>query len=128
MDGPRERGPHRLGKRPAQRGGLVLRAPGAEEGARHRGQSLADGDDLLRGLALAEDHLRLPLPERAVVVYPREGEIFERKMAQPLERRIRCQASGRDLGEHGLELLGSHATWATGSRYSRKIASASATD
>ena len=63
-----------------------------------------------------------------MVIDPREGEIFERKMAQPLERRVRSQASGRDLGEQGLELLGSHATWATGSRYSRKIASASAID
>ena len=56
------------------------------------------------------------------------GEIFEREMAQPLERRTGRETPGGDVGEQGLELLGSHATAATGSRYSRKIASASAID
>jgi hypothetical protein len=49
-------------------------------------------------------------------------------MPQPLECRSGCEAPGSDLGEQDLELLGGHATWATGSRYSRKIASASAMD
>ena len=55
-------------------------------------------------------------------------EIFEGEVPQPLERRLGGEAPGGDVGEQGLELLGSHATWATGSRYSRKIASASAID
>ena len=79
-------------------------------------------------LALAEDHLGLALAERAVVVDAGEVEIFERQVAQPLERGAGRQTTGRDLGEQGLELRGFHATWATGSRYSRKIDSASATD
>jgi hypothetical protein len=49
-------------------------------------------------------------------------------MAQALESRVGSQSAGRDIGEQSFELLDSHATWATGSRYSRKIASASATD
>ena len=70
----------------------------------------------------------MPLAQGAVVIDAGEGEIFEGKVPQPLERRRWGQAPGRDVGEQGLELLGSHATWATGSRYSRKIASASAID
>jgi hypothetical protein len=49
-------------------------------------------------------------------------------MAQAVERRTGGETSGGDVGEQGLELLGFHATAATGSRYSRKIASASAID
>ncbi len=51
-----------------------------------------------------------------MVIDPGEGEIFEGEMAQPVERRRGRQASGRDFGEQALELLGFHATWATGSR------------
>jgi hypothetical protein len=47
---------------------------------------------------------------------------------QPVERVGGREPAARDLGEESLELGGSHATWATGSRYSRKIASASAID
>ena len=45
-----------------------------------------------------------------------EAEIFEGKVAQPVERRRGGQAPGRHLREQVLELLRSHATWATGSR------------
>jgi hypothetical protein len=62
------------------------------------------------------------------MVDPRERQIFEREVSQPLERCSRGEAAGGHLGEQDLELLGGHATWATGSRYSRKIASASAID
>ena len=51
-----------------------------------------------------------------MVIDAREGEIFEGKAAEPVERRVWSQPSGRDLGEQDLELLSSHATWATGSR------------
>jgi hypothetical protein len=47
---------------------------------------------------------------------------------QTVQRRLRGNAAGRNIGEQVFELLGVHATWATGSRYSRKIASASAID
>ena len=92
------------------------------------GEPLADRDDLLGRLAFAEDHFRVPLAQGAVVVDAGEGEVFEGQMTQPVQRRVGSQASGGDFGEEGAELLGVHATWATGSRYSRKIASASATD
>ena len=62
------------------------------------------------------------------MIDPGELEVFEREVSQPLERCPRGNATGGDIGEQALELLGGHATWATGSRYSRKIASASAID
>ena len=62
------------------------------------------------------------------MVDPGELEVFEGKVPQPLQRRLGGQAPRGDVGEQALELLGCHATWATGSRYSRKMASASAID
>jgi hypothetical protein len=47
---------------------------------------------------------------------------------EPVQGRRRSDASSRHVSEQTFELLGCHATWATGSRYSRKIASASAID
>ncbi len=46
-----------------------------------------------------------------------EWKLFEWKVAQAVERRVGGEAAGGNVGEQGLELLGSHATWATGSRY-----------
>ena len=57
-----------------------------------------------------------------------EGKVFERKLPQASERRAGGQATRGHLVEQARELLGSHATWATGSRYSRKIISASPID
>ena len=62
------------------------------------------------------------------MIDPREWQIFEGEVSQPVECCSRSEATGSDIGEQDLELLGGHATWATGSRYSRKIASASAID
>ena len=87
-------------------------------------ESIRDADPA----AVSTIRRRFGLENNPVVVYTGKIELFEGEMAQPLERRVRSQASGRDFGEQGPDLLGSHATWATGSRYSRKIASASATD
>ena len=47
------------------------------------------------GLPLAEDHLGLPLPQGAMVVDAGERKIFERKVAQALERRTRRQRARR---------------------------------
>ena len=63
-----------------------------------------------------------------MVVDAGEREIFIGKVAKAIHRRAWSKTSGRDVGEQGFELLGFHATAATGSRYSRKIASASAID
>ena len=43
-------------------------------------------------------------------------EIFEGEVAQAVERRTGGQTPRGDVGQQGLELLGSHATAATGSR------------
>ena len=101
---------------------------GAEECTGSRFQAFADGNDLLGRLAFTENDFGKALPQSSMMVDPRERQIFEREVSQPLERCSRGEASGGHLGEQDLELLGGHATWATGSRYSRKIASASAMD
>jgi len=101
---------------------------GAEECTGSRFQAFADGDDLLGRLAFTEDNLGKALPQSSVMVDPRERQIFEREMSQPVECCSRCEAARGDFREQDLELLGGHATCATGSRYSRKIASASAID
>jgi hypothetical protein len=77
---------------------------------------------------LAEDHLGMALAQRAMVIDPGEGEVFEGEVTQPVERHRGSESARGHVGEQVLELLGRHATWATGSRYSRKIASASPID
>ena len=101
---------------------------GPEECARSRLQAFADGDDLVGRLAFAENDFGKTLAQSSVMIDPRERQIFKREVSQPVECCCGRQAAGRHFGEQDLELLGGHATWATGSRYSRKIASASAMD
>src|SRR4051812_11932964 len=108
--------------------GDVLAGPGPEERPGGGLQPLTDREHLLGSLALAEDHLGLPLPQGTMVIDAGEGEIFEGKVTQSVERRLGCDAAGGHVGEQSFELLGCHATWAIGSRYSRKIASASPID
>lgn len=62
------------------------------------------------------------------MIDPGELEIFEGEVPEPLKGSPGSNATGSDVGEQNFELLGCHATWATGSRYSRKIPSASAID
>jgi hypothetical protein len=100
----------------------------AEKGPRSGLEALTDGENLLRTLPLAEDNLRMALAQGPMVVDPGERKILERKVPQPFQRRRRSDAARGNLGEQCFELLGCHATWATGSRYSRKIASASPID
>jgi len=101
---------------------------GTEECAGGRFQAFADGDDLLGRLSFTENNFGKALPQSSVVVDPRERQIFKREVSQPVECCSRCEATRRNFCEQDLELLGGHATCATGSRYSRKIASASAMD
>ena len=84
---------------------MRLPAAGAEKATAHGGEPLADRDDLLGSLAFAEHHFLVPLAQGAVVVDASEGEVFVRQMTQPVERRVRSQASGGDFGEEGAELL-----------------------
>ena len=63
-----------------------------------------------------------------MMVDPGERQIFVGEVSQALERSVRSQATGSHFGEQALELLWVHATWASGSRYSRKIAWASPID
>ena len=51
-----------------------------------------------------------------MVVDAREWKIFEGEVTQPCYRLTGGKPPGGDVGEQGLELLGSHATAATGSR------------
>jgi hypothetical protein len=51
------------------------------------------------------------------VIDSSERKVFERKMPQAGERSADSQVTRRHLCEQAFELLGSHATWATGSRY-----------
>ena len=91
-------------------------------------QALTDGHNLLGCLALAEDDFGMTLAQGSVMIYPGEREIFEGEVSKLLHGCCRGKPAGSDVGKQDLELLSGHATWATGSRYSRKIASASAMD
>ena len=63
-----------------------------------------------------------------MVIDSGERDVFEGKVPESLERRPGGRAPRGYIGEQGFELLGGHATWAYGSRYSRKIVSASPID
>lgn len=105
-----------------------FRRTGTEERIVRLGEPLADGYDLLIGLPGAEHDLGMALPQRPMVIDGGKRKALGRKMAQSIEGGRRRQSAGRDIGEEPLELVARHATRATGSRYSKKIASASATD
>ncbi len=128
MHSMRQRVPDHVWKTIVQPQGDRLARAGAQERSGRGVQPITDGHNLVGGLALAEDNLGVALAQRAVVIDPCERQIFEREVSQPLECRCRRNTTGGNVREQGLELLGGHATWATGSRYSRKIASASAMD
>lgn len=120
----RERVPAHRAVLGVKRLGLGLAGARAEERAVRVGEAAADPGDLLDGLAFAEDHLRLPLPQSPVMVDGGVGERFGWKMAKPGDRVRSRQPSGCDLAEQRLELGRVHATRASGVRYSVKIASA----
>src|SRR4030095_16737665 len=66
--------------------------------------------------------------ERPVVVQPGELELFGGKMDEPLEGVARRDRAGGDLRKERFQPRAVHAAWKAGSRYSVKIASASAMD
>jgi hypothetical protein len=51
-------------------------------------QRLRNSDHFFRGLALAENHFRHAVAQRAVVVHFGESEILERHVAQPIHRPV----------------------------------------
>src|SRR3954466_8834267 len=108
--------PDQVGEPRAQRVSNRTARPGAQKAAACCVKTLADGEHLIRGLALAEDHLGLALAQGAMMIQPGERDVFEGKMAQPLNCGARSHPARSYLGEESFELLGSHATWATGSR------------
>jgi hypothetical protein len=73
-------------------------------------EPLADREDLVTSLALAEDHLGMTLSQLAMVVDPGKRNVFEGKMPQSFQRRLGRKAAGCDFSEKSLELLGCHAT------------------
>jgi len=128
MHDTRSRIPDQPGKPGLQSLGNRLGGASPQKGPGGGLQPLADRYNLIRSLALTENNLGLTLAELAVVVDPGKGEIFKGKVPQLLERRGWGNSAGGNLGKESFDLVGGHATWATGSRYSRKIASASPID
>jgi hypothetical protein len=61
--------------------------------------------DLLRGLAQAENNLRKPLTQGALVIDPGEAEILEGGLAQKLKKLamglLRCQPLALDIVQKG---------------------------
>jgi hypothetical protein len=66
-------------------------------GAFHAKHAADDLRDLLRGLAAAEDHFRVALPQRAMVVNFGEAEVFEGHVAQTVEGLSGGQATSAEL-------------------------------
>src|ERR1700684_4199095 len=73
-----------------------------------REHPLSDRDELIGGLALAEYHFRNPAPDAPMVVQLGKTEIFERQLADMLERRRRSHAAGGDAVEDLADSLFSH--------------------
>jgi hypothetical protein len=76
------------------RGGLRIRARD-EHVVRVFEQAPGNGDNLLRGLAFAEDHLRHAVAQRAMVVHLGEAQIFERHVAQAVQRAVHIHRAAR---------------------------------
>jgi hypothetical protein len=58
----------------------------------------------------------MALAEVAVVIDPRERQVFEREVSQPVQRRLRGKGAGGDVRQQRFQLGGCHATCGTGSR------------
>ena len=89
---------------------------GAEEGAVHRGEPLADRHRLIDRLSGGKHHFRLSLAERPVMVQPGEFEIFGGKVGKPVERPGGGEDTGGNLSEQGFQAGPVHAGWSAGSR------------
>jgi len=81
-----------------------------QKGSRGCLQPFTDRYNLVWSLALTEHDLGLALTELAVMVDAGEGEIFEWKVPQLLQRRVGGNSAGRNLGKESFDLFGGHAT------------------
>ena len=80
------------------------------------GEALTNADDLRFGLALAENDLRLTLPQLTMMIEARVvSEIivisnrFDGQPGKPVQRSLRCCAASRDLLQNLQDALGRHA-------------------
>ena len=76
-----------------------------EQSIRALEQRCRDGDDLLRGLAEPEDHLRHGVAQAAVMVDAREADVLVRQVAELVDGGVYFEAAGRDGIEKGAEAL-----------------------
>ena len=88
-----------LRQRLAELGGALRREACHQHVAPGGDHVPGDRDDLLRRLALAQDHLGEPVPQRAVMIDLRKAEVFEGHAAQPVKRDVDRTCSALDLGE-----------------------------
>src|SRR5262249_49935923 len=66
------------------------------------GEALGDGHDLLRCLALAEDHLREPVAQAAVMIQAREAKVLVRQGPQP----VYCLVDRAGAATHAVQQIG----------------------
>jgi len=120
--------PDHTGKAGPEQLSHLWRGASAQEAPGRGIQMLTDGEDLLRSLSFAEHDFGVTLTQRAMMVQPGERQVFKGQLTQAVDRGARWDSAGGNLDQEGFELLGGHATWATGVRYSRKMAAASPID
>ena len=72
---------------------------GFVEQARH------DGADLVGRFALAEDHFRDSVPQRAMMIDLGEAQVFERQVAHAFDGRVDIHGSGADLFEQAAQMI-----------------------
>ena len=78
---------------------------GREEAVRAFEQTGRDAEDLVRGLALAQDDFRQPVAEGTVVVDAGKAQILVREVAEGRERLVDAGLSGGDGGQQVAEPL-----------------------
>ena len=66
---------------------------------------LGDPHHLIGRLALGEDHFGHAVAQRAMMIHLGEPEVFERHVAEPLERAIGVHFTGAHLIEQHPELI-----------------------
>ena len=73
-------------------------------------QTRGDGGDLLRRLALAEDHFREAVPQRAMMIQLGAAQILEWQVTHPIDRGIDLDGARAHLFEQAAQLILIHST------------------
>ena len=87
---------------------------GREEGAVALHDALRDGGDLLDRLPFAEDHLREPLAQGAMVIHPGEAHVLVGQMAELLRRLFGRDLVGANVSQELQERLAIHTSFRRG--------------